>query len=88
MRHLTDESLTEQLSRERLLDMEARLGSVRRQAFAVPALALIAAGPCVGFEFLIVLFSALVAFAVPIAGCTAAAALSGGLRSPGQWRRW
>jgi hypothetical protein len=37
MRDLTDESLTEQLSRERLLDMEARLGPVRRQAFAVLA---------------------------------------------------
>jgi eukaryotic-like serine/threonine-protein kinase len=43
MRDLTDESLTEQLSRERLLDMEARLAPVRRQAFAVLALALIAA---------------------------------------------
>ena len=55
MRDLTDESLTEQLSRERLLDMEARLGHVRSQAFGVLALALIAAGPWIGFEFLIVL---------------------------------
>ena len=44
--------------------MEARLGPVRRQAFAVLALALIAAGPWVGFEFLIVLFAALVVFAL------------------------
>ena len=62
MRDLTDESLTEQLSRERLLDMEARLGHVRRQAFGVLALALIAAGPWVGFEFLIVLAAALATF--------------------------
>lgn len=63
MRDVTDESLTEQLSRERLLDMEARLGRVRRQAFAVLALALIAAGPWIGFEFLIPLFLALAGFA-------------------------
>ena len=62
MRDLTDESLTEQLSRERLLDMEARLGLVRKQAFGVLALALIAAGPWIGFEFLIVLAAALAAF--------------------------
>jgi hypothetical protein len=31
------ESLTDQLRRERLLDMEARLGRVRRQAFGVLA---------------------------------------------------
>ena len=63
MRDLTDESLAEQLSRERLLDMEARIGPVRRQAFAVLGLALIAAGPWVGFEFLIVLAAALAVFA-------------------------
>ena len=62
MRDLTDESLTEQLSRERLLDMEARLGLVRKQAFGVLALALIAAGPWIGFEFLLVLAAALAAF--------------------------
>ena len=62
MRDLTDESLTEQLSRERLLDMEARLAHVRRQAFGVLALALIAAGPWIGFEFLIVLAAALATF--------------------------
>jgi hypothetical protein len=45
MRDITEESLTEQLSRERLLDMESRLARVRRQAFAVLAMALIAAGP-------------------------------------------
>ena len=64
MRDVTDESLTEQLSRERLLDMEARLGRVRRQAFAVLALALIAAGPWVGFKFLVPLFAALACFAI------------------------
>jgi diguanylate cyclase (GGDEF)-like protein len=64
MRDVTDESLTEQLSRERLLDMEARLGPVRRQAFAVLALALIAAGPWLGFEFLIPLGVALAGFAL------------------------
>jgi diguanylate cyclase (GGDEF)-like protein len=64
MRDLTDESLTEQLSRERLLDMEARLGPVRRRAFAVLGLALIAAGPWIGFEFLIVLAAALAVFAL------------------------
>jgi diguanylate cyclase (GGDEF)-like protein len=64
MRDLTEESLTDQLRRERLLDMEARLGPVRRQAFAVLALALIAAGPWLGFEFLIPLFAALAGFAI------------------------
>src|SRR5918992_2210744 len=64
MRELTDESLTDQLSRERLLDMEARLGPVRKQAFAVLALALIAAGPSIGFEFLIPLAAALAGFAI------------------------
>jgi len=64
MRDLTEESLTDQLSRERLLDMEARLGPVRRRAFAVLALALIASGPWLGFEFLIPLFVALACFAV------------------------
>ena len=64
MRDITDESLAEQLSRERLLDMEARLGRVRRQAFAVLALALIAAGPWLGFEFLIPLGLALAGFAI------------------------
>ena len=62
MRGLTDESLTDQLRRERLLDMEARLAPVRRQAFAVLGLAVIAAGPWIGFEFLIPLLAALVAF--------------------------
>jgi diguanylate cyclase (GGDEF)-like protein len=64
MRDLTEESLTDQLSRERLLDMEARLRPVRRQAFGVLALALIAAGPWIGFEFLIVLAAALATFAI------------------------
>src|SRR5918995_1433300 len=64
MRDLTDESLTDQLSRERLLDMEARLAPVRRQAFGVLGLALIAAGPWIGIEFLIVLAAALAGFAI------------------------
>jgi diguanylate cyclase (GGDEF)-like protein len=64
MRDLTDESLTEQLSRERLLDMEARLGPVRRQAFGVLALALIAAGPWIGFQFLLAIVASLVAYAI------------------------
>jgi diguanylate cyclase (GGDEF)-like protein len=64
MRDVTDESLTEQLRRERLLDMEERLAPVRRQAFAVLGLALIAAGPWIGFEFLIPLFAALVTFPI------------------------
>jgi diguanylate cyclase (GGDEF)-like protein len=57
-----DESLTDQLRRERLLDMEARLAPVRRQAFAVLALALVAAGPWIGFDFLVPLLVAFVAF--------------------------
>jgi diguanylate cyclase (GGDEF)-like protein len=64
MRDVTEESLSEQLSRERLLDMEARLAPVRRQAFAVLGLALVAAGPWIGFEFLVVLAAALATFAV------------------------
>jgi diguanylate cyclase (GGDEF)-like protein len=64
MRDLTDESLSDQLSRERLLDMEARLGRVRKQAFGVLALAVIAAGPWIGFEFLAPLAVALAAFAI------------------------
>ncbi|HTE61606.1 MAG TPA: GGDEF domain-containing protein [Solirubrobacteraceae bacterium] len=49
------------LRRERLLDMEARIGVVRRRAFAVLALALIASGPWIGLWFLIPLATALVA---------------------------
>jgi diguanylate cyclase (GGDEF)-like protein len=64
VRDVTDESLTDQLRRERLLDMEARLGPVRKQAFAVLALALVAAGPWIGFEFLIPLAVALAGFAI------------------------
>ncbi len=56
--------LTAQLRRERLLDMEARLVQVRRRAFAVLALALIASGPWIGFWFLIPLGLALGAFTV------------------------
>jgi diguanylate cyclase (GGDEF)-like protein len=44
--------------------MESRLARVRRQAFAVLAMALIAAGPWLGFKFLIPLAVALAGFAV------------------------
>jgi diguanylate cyclase (GGDEF)-like protein len=50
-----------QLRRERLVDMEARIGVYRRRAFAVLALALVASGPWIGFWFLIPCAVALVA---------------------------
>jgi diguanylate cyclase (GGDEF)-like protein len=78
MREITGESLSEQLSREHLLDMEARLAPVRQQAFAVLALALIAAGPWIGFEFLIVLFAALAGFAIADRGMVRS-------RRPARW---
>jgi diguanylate cyclase (GGDEF)-like protein len=53
--------LAAQLRRERLLDMETRIGVVRRRAFAVLALALIASGPWIGLWFLIPLAAALAA---------------------------
>jgi diguanylate cyclase (GGDEF)-like protein len=53
--------LAAQLRRERLLDMETRIGVVRRRAFAVLALALVASGPWIGFWFLIPLAAALAA---------------------------
>jgi diguanylate cyclase (GGDEF)-like protein len=53
--------LAVQLRRERLVDMEARIGVYRRRAFAVLALALIASGPWIGFWFLIPLAAALIA---------------------------
>jgi len=53
--------LAAQLRRERLIDMEARLGVYRRRAFVVLALALVASGPWIGFWFLIPLATALVA---------------------------
>jgi diguanylate cyclase (GGDEF)-like protein len=49
------------LRRERLLDMETRIGIYRRRAFAVLALALIASGPWIGFWFLLPLLAALAA---------------------------
>src|SRR5215208_4678245 len=58
-----DEPLMDQLRRERLLDMEERIGRVRRQAFAVLSLGVIAAGPWIGFEFVIPLALLLVGFA-------------------------
>src|SRR5215207_8715247 len=53
--------LAAQLRRERLLDMETRIGVFRRRAFVVLALALLASGPWIGFWFLIPLAAALVA---------------------------
>jgi diguanylate cyclase (GGDEF)-like protein len=53
--------LAAQLQRERLLDMETRIAVVRRRAFAVLALALIASGPWIGLWFLIPLAASLVA---------------------------
>ena len=53
-----------QLRRERLLDMEARIGRHRRPAFAILALALLASGPWIGFWFLLPLGAALLASTV------------------------
>jgi diguanylate cyclase (GGDEF)-like protein len=53
-----------QLRRERLLDMEGRIARVRRRAFAVLALSLIATGPWTGYRFLIPLAAAAAGFAV------------------------
>jgi diguanylate cyclase (GGDEF)-like protein len=58
-----DEPLMDQLRRERLLDMEERIGRVRRQAFAVLSLGVIASGPWIGFEFVIPLVLLLAGFA-------------------------
>ena len=54
----------EHLQRERLLDMEERLRPFRLAAFAVLAVALIIAGPSLGWWFLIPLAAALAAFYV------------------------
>jgi diguanylate cyclase (GGDEF)-like protein len=59
-----DEPLMDQLRRERLLDMEERIGRVRRQAFAVLSLGVIASGPWIGFEFVIPLALLLTGFAI------------------------
>jgi diguanylate cyclase (GGDEF)-like protein len=56
--------LGHQLRRERLLDMEGRIAVVRRRAFAVLALSLIASGPWLGFWFLVPLGAAGVAFSI------------------------
>jgi diguanylate cyclase (GGDEF)-like protein len=53
-----------QLRRERLLDMEGRVARVRRRAFAVLALSLIASGPWVGYGFFLPLAAAAAAFAL------------------------
>jgi diguanylate cyclase (GGDEF)-like protein len=59
-----DEPLMDQLRRERLLDMEERIGSVRRQAFVVLSLGVIASGPWIGFAFVIPLALLLAGFAI------------------------
>jgi diguanylate cyclase (GGDEF)-like protein len=56
--------LGQQLRRERLLDMEGRIARVRRRAFGVLALSLIASGPWLGFWFLVPLGAAGIAFAL------------------------
>jgi diguanylate cyclase (GGDEF)-like protein len=58
-----DEPLMDQLRRERLLDMEERIGRVRRKAFAVLSLGVIASGPWIGAEFVIPLILLLAGFA-------------------------
>ena len=55
--------LGDQLRRERLLDMETRLARVRRRAFVVLALSLVASGPWLGYWFLVPLAAAGVGFA-------------------------
>jgi diguanylate cyclase (GGDEF)-like protein len=55
--------LSDQLRRERLLDMECRLAAVRRRAFVVLALSLVASGPWLGYWFLAPLAAAGLAFA-------------------------
>ena len=52
-------TLTDELRRERLLDIEARLHRHRAPAFAILALALIASGPWIGWLWLIPLVPAL-----------------------------
>jgi diguanylate cyclase (GGDEF)-like protein len=57
-------TLGDQLRRERLLDMERRLAHVRRRAFGVLALALVAGSPWIGVWFLMPLAAAGAAFLV------------------------
>jgi diguanylate cyclase (GGDEF)-like protein len=57
------DELGEQLRRERLLDIQARIAPYRRTAFAALALALLAAGPWQGWWWLIPLGCAAAAFA-------------------------
>jgi diguanylate cyclase (GGDEF)-like protein len=52
------------LDRERMLDMDRRLAPLRRQAFAVLALALVASGPWVGWWTLLPLVGAALLFAL------------------------
>jgi diguanylate cyclase (GGDEF)-like protein len=71
-------TLGDQLRRERLLDMEGRLAHVRRRAFGVLALALLAGSPWIGAWFL-----------VPLAAAGAAFLLSDRmLRRSGHPERW
>ena len=56
--------LSEQLRRERLLDIESRLSRYRLAAFAVLALGLLLSGPWVGWWWLVPLAGAAAAFAI------------------------
>ena len=56
--------LGEQLRRERLLDMENRLAPYRRAAFAALGAGLLAAGPWLGWWWMLPLLAAAVAFSV------------------------
>ena len=76
-----DEPLMEQLRRERLLDMEERIGRVRRQAFAVLSLGVIASGPWIGFAFVIPLALLLAGFGFIIL------AVGGALENDWAWRK-
>ncbi len=56
--------LSEELRRERLLDLEERMAPFRRRAFAVLGISLLVAGPWEGYWWMIPLAAALAAFAV------------------------
>lgn len=59
-----EQTLGDQLRRERLLDIEERLRPYRRRAFAVLGVALLAGGPWVGWEYLAPLAAAALVFPV------------------------
>ena len=58
------EELGEQLRRERLLDMEARLAPYRRAAFVTLGIGLLAAGPWLGLWWMVPLLLAAVSFPI------------------------